>query len=210
VFPNRVLRRAGWLSVADDGSGGEEVDLSRSEAFAMVDHQVAHVYVDHDAVSPVRTVLESCRGVDTVLGAREKAEYGIDHPNAGDIVLVADPNAWFQYYWWDEAERAPSYATDMDIHAKPGFDPCELFFGDEGLASLDPSKVGGSHGRVDEETMAFYGLGGPAVPAGVTLEDPVAARRVAPTITELLGFEKRPGVDFELPSLLSTSASARD
>ena len=203
VFPNRALREAGLLDVTDDGEGGEEVDVPGSDAFAMVDHQVAHVYVDgaddsEDAVAAYEALAE-LDGVSSILGDEGKAEYGIDHENAGDLVLVAEPDAWFQYYWWEDREDAPYYAEDMDIHAKPGFDPCELFFGDTGLASLDPTEVGGSHGRTD--VPAFYGLGGPAAP-DIDLPDSVDARAVAPTIADLLGIADDLDMAFEEPSLL--------
>jgi predicted AlkP superfamily pyrophosphatase or phosphodiesterase len=182
VFPNRALREAGLLSVTEDGKGGEEVDLHSSEAFAMVDHQITHVYTDEDAVGPAREALSGLDGVERVLGDEGKEEYGVAHPNAGELVCVAEPSAWFQYYWWHDDANAPYYARDMDIHAKPGFDPVELFFGDEGLVSLDASKVGGSHGRAD--VSGFYGLGGPAAPDSVP--NGVDARAVAPTLTDLL------------------------
>lgn len=195
VFPNRALLEAGLLSVTDDGRGGEEVDLDGSSAFAMVDHQVTHVYADEDVLEAARETLSPLSGVERVLDGEGKHEYGIDHPNAGDLVLLAEPSAWFQYYWWQNDENAPYYATDMDIHAKPGFDPCELFFGDGGLVSLDPSKVGGSHGRTD--VPGFYGLGGPAAPDHPTSVD---ARAVAPTLTDLLGIDV--DTEFELESVL--------
>ncbi len=182
VFPNRVLREAGHLAV--DGEG--DVDLPASDAFAMVDHQAAHVYLDDEVRDDVRESLASLAGVEAVLEAEGKREYGVDHPNAGDLVLVADSDAWFQYYWWTDAAERPPYATEVEIHEKPGFDPCELFFGDEGMVTLDPSKVGGSHGRVDEAGYGFFGLGGPAAPS-LTVEEPVDARAVAPTIADLLG-----------------------
>ena len=203
VFPNRVLREAGLLSVRDDGHGGEEVDVPRSRAFAMVDHQVAHVYADSDAVSAAHETLSGVTGVDRVLADEAKAEYGMAHPNAGDLVLVAEPGAWFQYYWWNDDDTAPHYATDMDIHAKPGFDPCELFFGDSGMVSLSPTDVSGSHGRVDEETLGIYGLGGPAAPDRGLASATVDARSVAPTLADLLGIDEDLDMDFEVTSLLN-------
>jgi predicted AlkP superfamily pyrophosphatase or phosphodiesterase len=202
VFPNRVLREAGLLEVTTDREGGEEVDLGASEAFAMVDHQVAHVYTE--AVEAARTALSSLGGVDAVIDRSETNEYGIDHPNTGELVLVAEPDAWFQYYWWTDREDAPHYATDMDIHSKPGFDPCELFIGETGLASLDPTKVGGSHGRVEKAGFGFYGLGGPAAPEGLpdASTDEVDARAVAPTVADLLGIADELSLPFERPSLL--------
>ncbi|MDF9746763.1 alkaline phosphatase family protein [Natrinema salsiterrestre] len=199
VFPNRALRDAGLLETADDG----DVDLAASDAFAMVDHQIAHVYVDEGAIEAARDALAGLaglEGIDTVLEEAGKAEREIDHPNAGEFVLVAAPNAWFQYYWWDDRANAPPYATEMDIHAKPGFDPCELFFGDEGLVSLDASNVSGSHGRVDESAFGCFGLGGPAAPA-LEGDEPVDAIDVAPTIADLLGLEGELSMPFEGTSL---------
>jgi predicted AlkP superfamily pyrophosphatase or phosphodiesterase len=198
VFPNRALRDAGLLETADDG----DVDLAASDAFAMVDHQIAHVYVDEGAIGPARDALEGLEGIDAVLAETGKAEYRIDHPNAGELVLVAEPDAWVQYYWWDDPAGAPPYATEMDIHAKPGFDPCELFFGDEGLVSLDASQVSGSHGRVDESAFGCFGLGGPAAPA-LEGDEPVDAIDVTPTVVDLLGLDGELSIAFEGSSLRS-------
>ncbi|WP_345781956.1 nucleotide pyrophosphatase/phosphodiesterase family protein [Natrinema gelatinilyticum] len=184
VFPNRALREAGLLETDADG----DADIVGSDAFAMVDHQIAHVYADERSVEAARDVLESLEGIDAVLDESGKADRGIDHPNAGEIVLVANRDAWFQYYWWDDRENAPPYASKMDIHAKPGFDPCELFFGDEGLVSLDASKVSGSHGRVDESAFGIFGLGGPAAPE-LEGDEPVDATDVTPTILDLHGLK---------------------
>ena len=205
LFPNRALRDAGLLTTRDDGEGGEDVDVPSSDAFAMVDHQVAHVYADPDAVSEATDVLGDLDGVAEVLDEEGKKEYDVDHDRAGDLVLVAEPNAWFQYYWWTDDEQPPTYATDMDIHAKPGFDPCELFFGESGPVSLSPSKVSGSHGRVDDEALGVYGVGGPAAPEQQLSSDPVDARRVAPTVADLLGIESELDMEFERSSLFDRS-----
>jgi predicted AlkP superfamily pyrophosphatase or phosphodiesterase len=203
VFPNRALRDAGLLRTRSDSPGdesGTDVDIPESDAFAMVDHQIAHVYADSDAVSEVREVLGESDGVAELLDGEGKAEYDIDHENSGDVVLVAEPSAWFQYYWWRDDEEPPAFATEMDIHAKPGFDPCELFFGESAPVSLSPSKISGSHGRVDDETLGICGFGGPAAPE-VELPSEVDARQVAPTIADLLGVEDRLEMDFEESSL---------
>jgi predicted AlkP superfamily pyrophosphatase or phosphodiesterase len=197
VFPNRALRAAGLLAVTDDGAGGEEVALAASEAFAMVDHQLAHVYVDEGALPAARAAVSGLAGVDAVLDGTEHPLAA--HPAAGDLVLVADRDAWFQYYWWDDRGDAPAYATSVDIHRKPGFDPCELFVGETGLASLAPSKVGGSHGRVDEATLPALGFGGPAGPP--VPRETVDARALAPTLADLLGVDV--SMAFEVPSLLA-------
>ncbi|WP_436346075.1 alkaline phosphatase family protein [Natronorubrum sp. FCH18a] len=187
VFPNRALREAGLLETDED----DDVDIPASEAFAMVDHQIAHVYADEDVLEDAEEALSGLEGVDAVLEESGKKEYDIDHPNAGDLVLVADRDAWFQYYWWDDRENAPPYATEMDIHKKPGFDPCELFFGDEGLVSLDATKVSGSHGRVDDSAFGCFGLGGPVAPEleWGDADEPVDATDVTPTIEDALGLD---------------------
>ncbi|NHN49406.1 alkaline phosphatase family protein [Halostella sp. JP-L12] len=197
VFPNRALRAAGLLATADDG----DVDLAESAAFAMVDHQVAHVYADDGVLPAVRDVLEPLSGIAEILDDDGKQARAVDHEDAGDLVLIAERDAWFQYYWWPDGGERPPYATDMDIHAKPGFDPCELFVGESGLASLDPSKVGGSHGRVDKDTLPLFGLGGPAAP-DASLPETVDVRSVAPTVADLLGIGDDVGGGFERESVL--------
>jgi len=83
----------------------------------MVDHQIAHVYADEGSRStPLETRSRGLEGIDAVLDGSGKAERGIDHPNAGDLVLVAEPDAWFQYYWWNDRERAA--LCDRDGHPR--------------------------------------------------------------------------------------------
>jgi predicted AlkP superfamily pyrophosphatase or phosphodiesterase len=188
VFPNRALRAAGLLETVDHPDGGTVPDLDSSAAFALADHQIAHVYVDDDAVADARDAVAGLPGVDRVLAGDDLSALDAAHPNAGELVLVADPDAWFAYYWWeaDEADARPPYATSVDIHDKPGYDPCELFLGEDGMVSTDPTKVGGSHGRVDPETTPVFGVGGPAAPDW-SLTGDVDARQVAPTVLALLG-----------------------
>jgi predicted AlkP superfamily pyrophosphatase or phosphodiesterase len=128
VHLNRVFRQQGWLTVKDE-LGLEILDAGASRVFAVADHQVAHIYLnDRSLESKVRDVLEKQVEVDlTVLGVKEKAEMGIDHPRAGDLIAVAPENAWFTYYYWLDDALAPDFARTVDIHRKPGFDPVELF-----------------------------------------------------------------------------------
>ena len=94
----------------------------------MADHQIAHVYVNDASIcGEVRSTLESTAGVARVLDGAGKRELGIDHPRAGDLVALADEDAWFTYYYWQDDARAPDYARCVDIHRKPGYDPVELF-----------------------------------------------------------------------------------
>lgn len=128
VYLNRALRSAGLLEVRR-GPFGEQLDLYGSRAFAVVDHQLAHVYVK-DAADVLRTadVLRAVPGVARVLAGEGRAEFHLDHPRSGEIILLAERDAWFAYPFWFDDKFAPDYARAVAIHHKPGYDPCELFF----------------------------------------------------------------------------------
>jgi predicted AlkP superfamily pyrophosphatase or phosphodiesterase len=128
VLPNRALRAAGLLQVRG-GPFGEHLDTYASRAFAVVDHQLAHVHVADPADLPrVRDVLAGLPGVARVLAGDERAEVGLDHPRSGELVALSEPDAWFAYPFWEDDRHAPDYARAVAIHHKPGYDPCELFF----------------------------------------------------------------------------------
>jgi predicted AlkP superfamily pyrophosphatase or phosphodiesterase len=161
ILINRALRSAGLLEVRD-GPFGEMLMPIDSRAFAVVDHQLAHIYV-HDPrdIPQVRRVVESIPGVDAVVAPHELE---LDHERSGELIALAKPNAWFVYYYWLDDSRAPDFARTVDIHRKPGYDPCELFMTSPMRAAfrlaqkklgmryrmdvipLDPSLVRGSHG----------------------------------------------------------------
>lgn len=167
---NRLFRREGWLSLKNE-LGLETLDCGGCKVFAVADHQVAHVYVqDRSLLRRVRWLLENTPGVAEVRTAGEMWGGGIGAERAGDLVAVAEPDAWFTYYFWEDEALAPDYARTIDIHRKPGYDPCELFvdpalafpklriakfllkkkLGLRGLLDvipLDASLVMGSHGR---------------------------------------------------------------
>jgi predicted AlkP superfamily pyrophosphatase or phosphodiesterase len=124
---NRALRGAGLLRLRTE-LGHELLDCGASRAFALVDHQLAHVYVrEADDIASVRRVLETLDGVDVVLGEDGKRAHGLDHPRSGELVALSDHDRWFSYYWWEDDARAPDFARTVDIHRKPGYDPMELF-----------------------------------------------------------------------------------
>jgi len=132
VHINKVLREAGYLSVQET-LGWELLDFGASRAFAVADHQVAHVYVrDPRDRSPVARLLSTIPGIEQVLGEEEKPHWGLDHPRSGELVAVAEPGHWFTYYYWLDEDKAPDFAPTVDIHRKPGYDPLELFL-DPGL-----------------------------------------------------------------------------
>jgi predicted AlkP superfamily pyrophosphatase or phosphodiesterase len=174
--PNRALREAGLLAVRD-GPYGETIETFESRAFAVCDHQVAHVHAKTPAdLARAKAVLAALPGVERALEGRERAEVGLDHPRAGDLVLLAESDAWFAYPYWLDDARAPDFARTVDIHRKPGYDPCELFV-DPGIAfprlrvarrlarkklgfryrmdvvPLDPSLVRGSHGVAPKDPL---------------------------------------------------------
>jgi predicted AlkP superfamily pyrophosphatase or phosphodiesterase len=170
---NQVLRRAGLLAVRSEEMG-EQLDAGASEAFAVVDHQLAHVYVRRpERVAEVAQLLRAQAGVESVWGEAEKRAHGLDHPRSGELVAVSTRDRWFSYPFWLDDDRAPDYARTVDIHRKPGYDPVELFL-DPALAlpklkvgmtllkrklgfrslldviPLDTSLVKGSHGRLTD------------------------------------------------------------
>src|SRR3954452_22122281 len=192
VLLNRELRQRDLLAVREIG-GREYLDLELSTAFAMVDHQMAHVYVNGselDEISRVRSVLESIEGVEKVLDRAEQAAYEIDHPSSGDLVVIAESDAWFTYYWWLEDALAPPYAREIDIHRKPAYDPVELFF-DPATRSIPirPELVKGSHGRPPDLEPARPALIVTGVDAARPSSDELDMREVPGIILGLLGHD---------------------
>jgi predicted AlkP superfamily pyrophosphatase or phosphodiesterase len=127
IHLNRLFREEGWLAVKDE-LGLEMLDCGASRAWAVADHQVAHVYLnDRSLEKSARRLLEKQPGIKTVLGPAEKAAMAIEHPRSGDLIAVATERSWFTYYYWLEDTVAPDFARTVDIHRKPGYDPVELF-----------------------------------------------------------------------------------
>jgi hypothetical protein len=166
IHVNRALREAGYLRVREE-LGSEQLDAGASRAFAVADHQVAHVYVKNPADLPAVRAL--CERLD---GAGKHAA-GIDHERAGELVLVSRADRWFSYYFWQDDAKAPDYARTVDIHLKPGYDPAELFLDPKltlpmlkvgrrllarklgfrnllDVIGLDATVVKGSHGRLTD------------------------------------------------------------
>ena len=170
IHLNRLFREKGWIQVKDE-LGLESLDCGASKVFAVADHQVAHVYVNEPSLKEeVRRLLESTAGIDEVRAAGDVWREGIATERAGDFIAISAEDSWFTYYFWKDDELAPDYARTIDIHRKPGYDPCELFIdpaiafpklkiakfllkkklGLRGLLDvipLDATLVKGSHGR---------------------------------------------------------------
>jgi predicted AlkP superfamily pyrophosphatase or phosphodiesterase len=169
VHLNRILREHGLLTVREE-MGRELLDAGASIAFAVADHQIAHVYVNDPAYIPkVRDIIEAADGVAKVLEGDEKQTYHLDSERSGELIAIASSDAWFTYYYWLDDNCAPDFAKTVDIHRKPGYDPVELFIDPQlkfpqlkvatkllkkqlgfrylmNLISLDASLVKGSHG----------------------------------------------------------------
>lgn len=127
IHLNRLFRERGWVAIKDE-LGLEMLDCGASKIFAVADHQVAHVYLnDRSLEKQARQWIEKQPGVAGVLGLAEKTAMGINHPRAGDLIVLATERAWFTYYYWLDDRLAPDFARCVDIHRKPGYDPVELF-----------------------------------------------------------------------------------
>jgi predicted AlkP superfamily pyrophosphatase or phosphodiesterase len=173
VHINRALRTAGLLRVREE-RGLELLDPGASPAFAVADHQIAHVYVQSsERVAEVKALLEKLDGVERVLDAEGKRQYGLDHARSGELVVLSRADRWFSYYYWLDDARAPDFARTVEIHRKPGYDPVELFLDPDLLLPkarialkllkktagfrtlmdvipLDAKLVRGSHGRLTD------------------------------------------------------------
>jgi hypothetical protein len=150
------------------------LDAGASKAFAVADHQIAHVYLnDLSVYDTVKRIVQNVPGVAQVLDKQQQAGYHINHERSGDFVLMADEKSWFTYYFWMDDSVAPDYARVVDIHKKPGYDPVELFMTSKARAAyklfrkkvglryvmdvipLDATLVKGSHGSVEVNENFF-------------------------------------------------------
>ncbi len=176
VHLNRVLREKDFLAIRLE-RGLELLDAGASKAFAVADHQIAHIYCKDSLLLPeVKTLLEAQDGVEKVLITKDTKE--LNHDRAGDLIVIAEPDAWFTYYYWLDDKKAPDFAQTVDIHRKPGYDPVEMFT-DPGkrliflrvlgkllkkklgfrtlmdIIPLDANLVRGSHGRIPDDPVDF-------------------------------------------------------
>ena len=175
IHINRALREAGLLEVRLE-DGGEILDIPQSRAFAVADHQIAHVYVQQsDLIEEVRRIIAGMPGVERVLDQNEQRAIALDHPRSGELVAIANADSWFTYYYWLRDDRAPDFARLVEIHRKPGYDPVELFIDPKirfpklalgwrlakralgfrvlmDVIPLDASLVKGSHGRLTDNS----------------------------------------------------------
>lgn len=176
IHINRLLRREGLVNVRVE-RGTELLDAGASRAFAVADHQVAHVYIndkDRATYRKICELLEATPGIEKVLDRQGKQTHELYHERAGDLIAVADKHSWFTYYYWEDDAKAPDFARIVDIHRKPGYDPVEMFLNPADplvklkvvgklmkkklgfrylmdVIPLDATLVKGSHGRLTED-----------------------------------------------------------
>jgi len=167
IHLNRLLRNEGLIQIRVE-RGLELLDAAASKAFAVADHQIAHIYINDPSVTEkVKELLKFVSGIELILDREAQKNYHIDHERAGDLVVVAGENSWFTYYFWMDDALAPDYARCVDIHKKPGYDPVEMFMTSKARAGykllrklsgfryvmdvipLDATLIKGSHGRTN-------------------------------------------------------------
>ena len=175
VHINRALRQAGLIQVRVEERGREILDPGASEAFAIADHQIAHIHVRNpERLAEVKALIEGLDGVEVVLDEAGKIDYGLGHPRAGDLVAISKADRWFTYYYFLDDDKAPDFARTVEIHRKPGYDPVELFMDPAikipalaigrrlikkalgfrtlmDVIPLDATLVKGSHGRITDK-----------------------------------------------------------
>jgi predicted AlkP superfamily pyrophosphatase or phosphodiesterase len=173
VHLNRMLREEGYITVREE-MGGEILIPGTSRAFAVADHQIAHIYIENpEDIERIKKLIEDVPGVDHVLDEAGKKEYHLNHSRSGELIAIAEPDAWFTYYYWLDDSKAPDFAPTVDIHTKPGYDPAELLIDPAirlpmvkaglrllqkklgfrykmDLIPIDGSGVKGSHGRIPD------------------------------------------------------------
>lgn len=178
IHINRILRNKGFISIREE-RGLELLDAGASRAFAVADHQVAHIYLNDPTIKDeVKEFLKGIDGIERVLSDTELNEFHLNHVRSGDLFLIADKNSWFTYYFWLDDAKAPDYARMVDIHKKPGYDPVEMLTDPEdrfvmfkvilkllkkklgfrtvmNIIPLKANLIKGSHGRIPEDTMDY-------------------------------------------------------
>ncbi len=197
IHINRILREQGYLQFRNSATW-ELLDCGASKAFAVADHQIAHIYIkNNEHIPQIKQLLESCEGIESVLDANGMRDMAINHSRSGQLIAIAKPNAWFSYYYWLDESKAPDFARTVDIHRKPGYDPVELFLDPKiklpslkvaqrlaqkklgmrmlmDVIPLDASLVKGSHGRLvsnkEDQPLLISNLTG-MIEKGVNLSD---------------------------------------
>ena len=178
IHINRILRSEGLIEVREE-RGLELLDIGASKAFGVADHQIAHIYLNDPTIkNKLKELLEGVDGIEKVLSDKDLEEVHLNHDRCGDLLLIADKDSWFTYYFWMNDAKAPDYARMVDIHKKPGYDPVEMFTDPEdkfvmpkvllkllkkklgfrtvmNIIPLKANLVKGSHGRIPDDQSDY-------------------------------------------------------
>lgn len=126
IHLNRLFRSNGYLQIRVE-RGLELLDAGASKAFAVADHQIAHIYLnDLTLKDEIKELLGGIAGIEKILSGDDLKKFNLDHDRSGDLVVIADKKSWFTYYYWLDDKKAPDFARMVDIHKKPGYDPVEM------------------------------------------------------------------------------------
>lgn len=164
AYPNLALRRAGLLQVAQTPRG-EVLDLVNSRAVVLVDHQVGHLFcMDQEAAAEADEIIAADPAVARTASRDEFFCPGLGHDRSGERIVLAHPDSWLCYQWWEPDGDAPALAQQSDAEGKCGYDPCELFAG-KAIGTIDPrpSLVRASRGLTTAplEDQCVLGSDGP-------------------------------------------------
>lgn len=188
VSPNKILKKEGLLKTRTI-SGKEYLDFEMSNAFAMSDHQIAHVYTQPGYDDQVLEIFQETNGISKILNSETQKTMNIKNNRSGDLIFCANEDTWFNYYWWETSEVAPEFTFNVDIHRKPGYDPLELFMDtDTKKISHNTSLIKGSHGVFDTKKQDNLPI------IGTTLKcdfknNVVDMTQIAPTIADFFNIK---------------------
>lgn len=185
LSPNIILRDEGFISTRKI-HGKDYIDFELSKAFAMVDHQIAHIFVKPGYEQKTLSVFKNTEGIGEILDKNTKLNMKINHPKSGELILCAEKNYWFNYYWWKDEKYAPPFTFNVDIHRKPGYDPMELFFDPiKKTISQNTSLLKGSHGLINYENDDSLPIFGMSIKSSKL--NCIDITQLAPTISKFFG-----------------------
>ena len=183
ISPNKILREEGLLSIRNI-SGKEYIDFEYSKAFAMVDHQIAHIFTKPAYENQIENIFNHQTEISEILNKDSQKELKINNPKSGNLILCSKEDSWFNYYWWDDSNKAPEFTFNVDIHRKPGYDPLELFFDPQTKKiSQNTSLIKGSHGLINKNQVDELPVFGMTLKQN-ELKVPINAVQIAQTISK--------------------------
>ena len=94
IHINKTLRAHDLLNVRNE-MGRDVFDPGASKAFAVSDHQLAHIYIKNKKdIKKVKEIISNLDGVETVLDKKDKSKYGLDHHRSGELIAISNTDRW--------------------------------------------------------------------------------------------------------------------